>query len=165
MMFILNNLFNLSWSRLMVPGLKFDLLFGLMFTLFATIRFSGKIQLEIYIWSPIIFFFNSVIMILTPPFLARMYERSQLILLLKKRNRNSGTSSTIGEEYGAGLVFYAEEKNTGVSLFEAKLLGRVLRSCRPMTCNAGPFYIFERGTGLVCISIVIDMTAYFLTSH
>jgi hypothetical protein len=146
----------------MIPGLKFDMLFGIMFSLFGSIRFAGKIQLEIYIWSPTTLFFLSGIMVLTPPFFAKIYERSQLILLLKKRRRNVGASSTIGEEYGTGTAFYTGD---GTKLFDAKVLGRVLRSCRPMTCDVGSFYVFERSTGLVCISIIIDLTAYLLLSH
>jgi hypothetical protein len=135
----------------MIPGLKFNMIFGNVFTLFGTIRFAAVIDLEIYIWCPVIWGFLAGIMVLTPPIFANIYDRSELIL---KRGKKSMITVSL----------YGHEKSIS-STFEAKLLERSYRACRPIQCQVGPFYTFKRGTGLICFSIIIDMTLYFLLTQ
>jgi len=145
MLYILNNLYNRTWSNLLIPTFKSLIMALVIFALYGTIQFSATEELALYIWCPMVFVVGSFIVILIPPVFASVHSMS--VEVIGKRNERMTVQSFTGME-GAGS--------------NSKYLARVILSCRPMRCMSASMYFFDNDTGLVVLNLIIQMTAYFL---
>jgi len=148
MLFILNDMFNRSWANLMIPGFKFLIIIVIVSALYGTIRFSNSVEFLVFIWCPMMACFLGIVIVLIPPMFASLQELSV---------------SVIGKREDGNFRNGVSSGKSSRSL-EHRLVRRVLESCTPLTCRAGAFYTFDRNTGLTCLNLVFQMTAYFLVA-
>ena len=153
MLYILNNLYNESWSVFLIPGFKVIIMIDTILPLYGTIRYFISTEYLGFIWCPMMAAFLGLIMTVIPPIFASIQELSWPILGIAKeikghtRPRNSVSSGSINQS------------------LEVRLLRRVLWSYPPLTCKAGVFYTFDTNTGLTCLDIILQMSAYFLVAN
>jgi len=151
---IINDMYNTSWANLMIPGIKLLFLGAVISAFYGTIRFSGSIEIMIYIWCPMLVIFVGGIFVLLPPLLASVHELS--IQIIGKREMKIGKREHC-------FLFLSSVSNGGNSLpFKIRIMNREWIACRPMMCGAGSFYYFDRNTGLTCLNLIVQITAYFL---
>ena len=154
MLHIINDLYNGSWANLMIPGFKLILFVAVICALYGTIRFSGSIEIMVFLWCPMLVIFLGGIFVLLPPLFASVYERS--IRIIGER------STKDGKREKCFLLLSSVSNGKYRLALEHRILNREWLACRPMVCKSGSLYVFERNTGLTCINIIVQMTAYFL---
>ncbi len=86
MLLIINDMYNRSWSNLMIPGFKAIIMGANILTLYGTIRFSSKIDISVYIWCPMLLAFLSGVMLTIPPVFASIYHLSSTIIRKSKHD-------------------------------------------------------------------------------
>ncbi len=145
MLLILNDMYNRTWSNIMIPGFQAVFIVSNILTLYGTIRFSASLELFVYFWCPTLAILFSGIMGIIPPVFASLYNISLNII------RKSVVVTTVAHGGNQNIL-------------EIQVFRRIYKSFRPLKCKAGNMVVYKRITGLICFNYICEKVAFCLLS-